>query len=148
MANLLNNAALYLANAAIAAALNTDADSQAIDTANADGVLFLVPIADSVATGVATVKVEQSATSNGTFAPTAATVTATCAVNDDLNGKILAIDVIAPTKRWVRVNITSATANIAFDATTAIAYAGRAKPVAQATAEVLASGTFVSPAEV
>jgi hypothetical protein len=147
MSNLLNNSAVYLANAAIAAAANTDANSQAIDTANADGVLFLVPIADSVATGVATVTVEQSATSGGTFAPTAAVVTATCAVNDDLNGLILAVDVIAPTKRWVRVNLVSATANIAFDATTAIAYAGRAKPVAQVATEVKASGTFVSPAE-
>jgi hypothetical protein len=46
--------------AAIALASNTDSNSTRIDMANYESVLFVSTIADSVATGVATITIEQN----------------------------------------------------------------------------------------
>lgn len=126
--------------AAIVAASNTDSDSSAVDIQNCDGVLFVTPIVDSVATGVATLTVEVADAVGGpwTEVPSAA-AEATCAVNDDLNGKVLVVDVYRPLGRYVRANITSVTANIAFGATQAIGYHTRTQPVAQDNVAALVS---------
>lgn len=146
--NLLPNVKFYCPAAAVAAASNTDDNSTAIDTAGFDGVLFVCPITDCADTGVASMIAEQETTSGGTFAALAgATATATSAADDDLNTKLLIVDVYRPRERYVRVNRTSATANIAFGAVVAILYKGHKMPITQATAEVADSAMAVSPAE-
>lgn len=124
--------------AAVAAANSTDANSSRLDMAGWDGVVFLTTITDSVATGVATLKVEASLTNadGGMAAVTGATATATCAVNDDLNGKLLIVDVFRPQRRYVQGVRTSATANIAFGECVAVRYRGRKSPVSQNAATV------------
>lgn len=148
MPNIANNMKFYYCLATDAAASNTDADGAVVDTQGFDGCVFVTSIEDSVATGVATLNVKQCDTSGGTYAAlSGATATATSATNDDLNTKLLVVDVFRPRERYLKANITSATANIAFGATYAILYNGRYSPVTQATAEVAQLTGVASPAE-
>ena len=148
MQQLANNVQFVYCLATDAAASNTDADGAVVDTANFDGCIFVTSIEDSVATGVATLTAMQCDTSGGTYAAlSGAVATATSATNDDLNTKLLVVDVYRPRERYLKANITSATANIAFGATYAILYSGRVQPVTQLTAEVAQLTKVASPAE-
>lgn len=148
--NLLKNSKWYYLADAVSAASNTDDDSTIIDTAGFEGCVFVTSITDSVATGVATMTVEQN-TANSAVGMAAlgasGVATATSATNDDLNSKLLIVDIYRPQERYLRVNRTSATANIAFGAVYAVLYNARKAPVTQATAEVADSDTGISPAE-
>jgi len=141
--SLLKNAMIDYGAAAVAAAANTDSNTSILDMAGWDGVTFLTTITDSVATGVATLKVEASLTNadGGMAAVTGATATATCAVNDDLNGKLLIVDVFRPQRRYVQGVRTSGTADIAFGECIAIRYRGRKSPVTQGS--TVADAEFV-----
>lgn len=147
--NLLDNVKVSYLKDGVSAGSSIDNDSDILDMANFEGVVFLTPILDSVATGVATMTVEQNTanSSSGMAALSGAVATATCAVNDDLNGKTLIVDVYRPRERYLRVNRTSATANIAYGDVIAIQYGTRVLPVTQATAEVANSTTAISPAQ-
>ncbi|HEY1064462.1 MAG TPA: hypothetical protein VGE52_00070 [Pirellulales bacterium] len=125
---------LIYAGAGVAAASNTDSNSTRIDMAGYEEVTFFTTIIDSVATGVAHLKVEgNSADSDSGMAlleaadGTDADATLTCAVNDDVNGKVLAVTVRNPRTRYVQGVRTSATANIQFGEI----YAVRSKPKVQ-----------------
>jgi hypothetical protein len=134
--------------APVANANNTDSNSDRIDMAGYEGVMFIATVTDSAATGVATLKVEQNSvdSDSGMAALAGATVTATCAVNDDINDKVLIVDVFRPRERYVQAVRTSATANIAFGSVIAILYGPDTKPVADHST-VLASAVVSSPAE-
>lgn len=134
--------------APVAAGSSTDSNSDRIDMANYEGVIFIAPVEDSVATGVATLTIEQNATDadSGMAALSGAVATATSATNDDLNGKLLIVEVHRPRERYVQAVRTSGTANIAFGTVTAILYGARKAPVTDHST-VLASATVTSPAE-
>lgn len=119
-------------NAAVAAANNTDDNSSRIDMSDYESALFIVPITDSVDTGVATLTIESSdADSDAAMAAiTGAVATATSAANDDLNGTVLMVEVREPAQRYIQGTITSATANIAFGDTVVVLKPHR-KPVTQ-----------------
>jgi hypothetical protein len=116
----------------VAAGSSIDQASDIIDMSGFDSITFLVPIVDSVATGVATLTIEQSDDNADTdmTAIDGAVSTVTCAVNDDINGQFLEVEVSRPEKRYVQAVITSGTANIAFGNTIAIKGEPRTKPVA------------------
>jgi hypothetical protein len=111
-------------------------------------VLFLQVIDDSVATGVATLTIEQNTADQdaGMAALAGAVASATCTVNDDLNGKLLAVDVYRPRERYVQAVRTSLTANIAFGQLIAIRYGTRKRPVTS-DASIAAAASVTSPAE-
>jgi len=140
--NLLKNAKISEVLTADGAADDTDANSDRLDMAGFEGVCFIVPITDSVATGVATLTVEQSDSDADTAmtAITSASAQLTCTTSDDINDKILVVDVYKPTKRYVQGVITSSAANIAFGNTIAIQYKGRKDPQTEAAS---AETTFV-----
>lgn len=142
--NILSNMQIDFVNAAVAAANNTDDNSSILDMSGWDGVVFMVTITDSVATGVATLTVQENSANSdsGMAAITDAAATATCATDDDLNSKLLIVDVYRPQERYVQGTITSGTANIAFGETIAIRYRGRKVPVTQSSSTV-ADSTFV-----
>ena len=146
--NLLKQVSVREVGAPVAAAANTDSNSDRIDMQGYEGVLFVCPLEDSVATGVATLKVEQNTadSDSGMAALTGASAAATSASNDDLNGTLLVVDVYRPTERYVQAVRTSGTANIAFGTLTAILYGARELPVAAHTT-VQASAVVASPAE-
>lgn len=134
--------------APIAAANNTDSNSDIIDMAGYEGVLFICVITDAVATGVATLKVEENTANSdaGMAALVGAAAIATCVVNDDITDKLLFVDVYRPRERYVQAVRTSATANIAFGSVIAILYGARKLPI-DADTSVAASASVSSPAE-
>lgn len=148
MHNLMKNVSVREVLAPIAAASNTDSNTDRIDMSGWDGVMFITPITDSVATGVAAVTVEQNASDSdsGMAALSGAVATATSATNDDLNDSLLIVDVYRPQERYVQAAVTSTTANIAFGTTIAILYNGIKKPVS-AHSSVQDSAVVASPAE-
>jgi len=133
--------------AAVAAGAAIDDDSAIIDMAGFEGVILMTTIEDSVATGVATLTVEQNAANSsvGMAALAGAVATLTSAANDDLNGQLLAVDVYRPAERYLRVNRASATALIAFGSVIAVRYGARKLPVDAVSVGALTSVT--SPAE-
>lgn len=148
MQNLLNNIAIDHVAAPVTAGSSIDNDSSYVDMQGFDGVIFLTTITDSVDTGVATMTIEQDEDGSGAGAAlSGAVATATSAANDDLNNKVLAVDVYRPAQRYVRANRTSATANIAYGDCVAIKYKGIKQPVTQAAADVADSAVVTSPAE-
>jgi len=148
MINLAADCKWMYGQVAIAAADDTDSDGAALDTSGFDGAVFVVAIEDSVATGVATLTIEQCDTSGGTYAAlSGAVATATCAVNDDLNTKLLIVDVYRPLERYLHATLTSATANIAYGTQYQFAYKGTKAPITQITAEVAQLTTVASPSE-
>lgn len=122
MHGIIDNYEVLVVNAAVANASNTDDNSTRIDMADYESVMFVVTITDSAATGVATLTIQSNDADSdtGMAAVTDAVATATCAVNDDLNGEALVAELRLPSKRYVQATITSATANIAFGETIAI----------------------------
>lgn len=146
--NLTKNFKIMEVGAPIANAANTDSNSDRIDMSGWEGICFVCPVTDSAATGVATLKVEQNIVDSdtGMAALSGATATATCAVNDDINDKLLIVDVYKPRERYVQAVRTSTVANIAFGNVIAILYEGKKAPIT-ADASVLASALAVSPAE-
>lgn len=126
-----------------AAANNTNVDSTVVDMAGYDGCLFMVAIIDSVDTGVASLIGEGGALANGSDMAvlSGATATKTSAADDDLNDKFLVVDIKHPLQRYLRVNLKSAVANIAYGETIAIRYHAGKTPVVHGT---LANGVEVA----
>ena len=145
---LYSNIEIREVEAPVAAASNTDNNSDIIDMAGYEGIIFVAPIEDSVATGVATLTVEQNTANSdsGMAAIAGASATKTCAVNDDINGTLLIVEVYRPRERYVQAVCTSATANIAFGTVTAILYGNRKVPATE-HATVSDSATVSSAAE-
>lgn len=141
MHNIIKGLEARYVNAAVSAASNTDDNSSRIDMKDYDSVVFVVPITDSVATGVAALTVEENDadSDSGMAAVSGAVATKTCAVNGDINGTLLMVEYTNPRKRYVQGVITSTTANIAFGDTVAF-LRPRIKPATQ--------GATVSDAEV
>jgi hypothetical protein len=108
--------------APVANASNTDNNSDRIDMAGYESVVFLVALTDSAATGVATLTIEgnDDDSNTGMAAITGAVATVTSAANDDLNDKLLVVEVARPAFRYLQAVRTSATANIAFGTVTAL----------------------------
>lgn len=146
--SLLKDVLAGVAGVAVAVGASIDSNGSRLDMAGYEGVLFIQPIDDSVATGVATLTVEQNTadSDSGMAALAGAAATATCAVNDDLNGKVLVVDVYRPRERYVQAVRTSATAGIAFGQLIAIRYGARKLPVAD-DATVAHAVSVTSPAE-
>jgi hypothetical protein len=146
--NLLTDVSIREVGAPIGAADSTDSNSDRIDMANWTGVIFVAPVTDSVATRVATLKVEQNIadSDSGMALLAGASATDTCAVNDDLNDQLLIVSVHEPHERYLQAVRVSATANIAFGSLVAILYGPRAQPVGDHST-VLDSVLAVSPSE-
>jgi hypothetical protein len=126
------NVEVAYVGAAVSNSSSTDSNSSRLDMQGFDGVLFVTTITDSASTGVATLKVEQNTSDSDTGMAliTGASAAVTSATNDDLNGKILIVDVRKPRQRYVQGVRTSATANIAFGEIIAIRYGPRLAPAA------------------
>lgn len=146
--NLTKNVVIAEVLAPVGAASNTDSNSSIVDTQDCEGVVFIVPITDSVDTGVATLTAQQNTANSdtGMAGLSGAVATATSAANDDLNGQLLIVDVYRPRERYVQGTLTSATANIAFGNMIAIKYGVRKAPVTS-DSTVSSVATAISPAE-
>lgn len=131
--NLSKNCVIREVLAPIAAASDTDSNTDIIDMQGFDGVVFVCPMTDSVDTGVATMTAEQNTANSdtGMAALSGGAATATSAANDDLNGKLLVVDVYKPRERYVQCAVTSGAANIAYGNVIAIQYNGCKAPITE-----------------
>ena len=116
MHGLSKNVEIRVVGAPVAAGSTIDNNSSRIDMQDYESVMFVAPITDSVATGVATLAIQQNDadSDSGMAAIDGSAATVTCAVNDDVNGTALVSEVYHPAKRYVQATRTSATANIAY----------------------------------
>lgn len=116
MHGLLENAEFRYVGAAVSASNSIDNNSSRIDMADYESVVFVTTIVDSVATGVATMAIQEADEDADTNMAdvTDTLATATSATNDDLNNKLFVSEVFKPSKRYVQANRRSATANIAY----------------------------------
>lgn len=144
--NLFKNIKLQEVLAPVSASSSIDSNSDRLDMSGFDGVMFIVAITDSTDTGVATLNVQQNIIDSDTGMATTSSATATSAANDDLNNKLLVVDVYRPAERYVQGNLTSATANTAFGNMIAIQYKGSKMPISEA-ASIADATVSASPAE-
>ena len=127
-----DNVEIRVVGAPIAAGSSIDGNSSIIDMEGYESVAFVATITDSVDTGVAVLKIEESvANADGAMgAVSGALATVTSAANDDINGQALIVEYRKTSKRYVQAVRTSATANIAYGSIIAILTPYR-KPVTQ-----------------
>ena len=120
--------------APVAAGATIDNSSDRIDMDDYESVTFIAVITDSVATGVAALTIESNDadSDSGMAAITGAVATVTSVVNDDVNDKLLIVEVRNPGKRFVQAVRTSLTANIAYGSVIAL-LTPRRRPVVNHT---------------
>lgn len=140
MHGLIDNLEFRVVGAPVANGSSTDSNSTRIDMAGYESVAFITVITDSTATGVAGLKIEENDadSDSGMAEVTGSAVSATCAVNDDINDTALASEVFKPAKRFVQAVRTSATANIAFGSVIAVLKPRRRPAVQGATVKASA----------
>lgn len=135
MHGLSSNLEFRVVGAPVVAGSTIDNNSSRIDMRDYDSVTFVASITDSVATGVATLKIEQNDvdSDSGMAEVAGSSATVTSANNDDVNGTALVAEVYHPAKRFVQAVRTSATANIAYGDVIAILVPRRKPSVQGAT---------------
>jgi len=148
MENLIDYIDIREVGAPVAAANNTDSNSDRIDMSCWEGAIFIATITDSESTGVATQTIQQNTadSDSGMAALASGASTDTCVVTDDLNNQLLKTAVHKPLERYIQAVRTSATANIAFGTQIVILYGCKKLPVADHST-VLDSDEVISPAE-
>lgn len=100
-----------------------------IDTANAEGVLFLVRMGAIVSGAVTSLKVQQGDASNLSDAADIAGTNQTIGDTDD--EEIFVVDIKKPAKRYVRLVVSRATQNATVASAEALVYGQRYNPVTQ-----------------
>lgn len=115
--SILESVEVRVVAAPVAAASNTDNNSSRIDMQGYESVTFIASITASVATGVATLKIEENDidSDTGMAAPALGAISATkTAVGTELADTALVVESYHPGKRYVQAVRTSTTANITF----------------------------------
>lgn len=111
--SLVKNLDIAYGGAAVAAGSSTDDNSTRFDMKGYKHVVFFTTITDSTATGTVTLSIQTNTADSdtGMTEATGATLTATCAVDDDLNGLYLCVELKNVLNRWVQGTRVTATAN-------------------------------------
>lgn len=128
------------------AAGTTDTQSDAVDMADYEGVVFIVSMGAISATAVTSANVQQSSTAAlaGSEADLLGSKITIAATDDD---KCLLIDVYRPTKRYVNAIVLRATANSVINSIVAIQYGAAMAPPTNDASTVIGRLTLISPAE-
>lgn len=122
----------------------TDLTSEAIDTADFDGVRVIVGFGTITAGAVTSVKAQQCDTSGGTYADLEGT---SITVADDDDNQCAVIDIKKPRERFIKIVTDRGTQNAVVDFIVAEMYGPRELPVTHDTATVISAETHASPAE-
>lgn len=128
-----------------AAAGTTDLVTDILDMAGYESVTFICPIVDSTNTGTIRLLGHQN-TANSTSGSTqiATGTTNTYTADDSHNNKVLVLELIKPTQRYVYCTVDLGTANTATGAVIAMQYGTNFGPVTQHAS--VASGDQVAVA--
>ena len=126
------------------AAGTTDVETTVVDRQGFAGVSFEALFGTLTDTAVTGIKVQQGDASDLSDASDLAGSAQAIAASDD--NKVLLTDVYKPTKRYVRLVVTRATANAVIDGVMAHLYEPMNKPVTH-DASIAGSELLVNPAE-
>jgi hypothetical protein len=130
---------------AVAAGTGDTIQSDAVDMAGFEGVMFIVKFGAIVAGAVTTVKAQQSATA--ALAGTEDDLTGTAiSVADDDDNQVAILDIYRPGDRYVNCAVVRATQNVTIESIVAVQYGANNVPVTQPST-VSGSETHISPAE-
>jgi hypothetical protein len=143
--NLISNVKLTQASTLTAGAAGVTAiKSTAIDMANYETVLFVIPFGTITAGAVTSVKAQQSVdTVDGNFVDLAGSAVTVLDSNDD---GCIYLEITKPQKRYVRVQVLRATQNAVVGTIIAIQGEGRVKPSVQDTT-IVGGELWASPEE-
>ena len=125
------------------AAATTDITSDAVDTANCEGVLFIVSFGAIVTNAVTSIKVQQCDTSGGSYTDLLGTAQT---VADDKDDTTFYVDIYRPKEQFLKLVVDRGTQNATVSAIIAIKYGCANRPTTQGTA-VTGGETHSSPAE-
>ncbi len=125
MKNLAKETKVIRVSNAVAAGA-ADANSSVVDTAGFEDVTFIVAFGAITAGAVTGVKAQQGTAADGS--DMADISDAVVAVADDADNKLVVLEVVKPTKRYVRAVVTRKTQNAVIDDVTAILSGGRKLP--------------------
>lgn len=131
---------------AVAAGTTTITPSSGIDMQGYDGCLFLVAFGAITASGVQSVKVQQSDDDGVSDAYSDLEGTSVSVADDDDN-QLVWVDVARPQKRYLKVIVSRATQNSAIDGILALQYGSKVEPVTHDSTTVLGGELHVSPDE-
>ena len=130
----------------LAASAAVDRDGAGLDMAGFDGVLMVVKMADIAAGAVTAIKAQQS-DDNGVGDGWSDVEGTGIAIAADDDNQVFIIDLVKPTKRWVRVVVDKDAANATNECALYLQYGPRDLPVAQTVANEVTYERHVSPAE-
>jgi hypothetical protein len=129
------------------AAGTTAIEGGSVDMLGFDGVLFLAAVGTLTATQVTALKAQQSSDDGSTDAFSDIAGSASAALADTDDNKLVVLDIFRPTKRYVRPVVTRGTANAVVDGVIAILYRAEKTPVLKHTTVALTPKLLNQPAE-
>lgn len=129
---------------AASVAAQTAINSDPVDMAGFEGVLFVVAAGTITTGGAQSINAAQDDASNGSFTDLAGTKVT---VADDDDGQIFWLDVYQPSKRYVRLEIARATQDSAFGEIYAILYGGKQLPAVNNIDDTSTGELHITPAE-
>lgn len=143
--NLANNVKVTRVMNAQAAGTGDTLSGSAVDMQGFEGVMFIAQFGTLTAGAVTTLKAQQDTASGmGSAADLEGTAQS---IADSADNDCLILDIYRPRERYVRPQITRATANAVVDGIIAIQYGARVHPTTHDAATVAGSETHASPAE-
>ena len=120
--------------------------SDAVDMANFEGVVFYISMGAITATAVTSANVQQSSTA--ALAGTETDILGSkITIADDDDNQMAIIDVYRPSKRYVNAIVLRATANSVINSIIAVQYGAGRLPATNDTTTVIDALTLISPAE-
>lgn len=131
MKNLMSDAELIRHSNAVVAGTTDIEPAAGVDTADCEGVLFIVSLGAITAGAVTSVKAQQSSAADGAGDAFADLEGSEIAVADDDDNQLVYVDVRRPTERFVRCVVARGTENAVVDGITAIKYGLRKRPATQ-----------------
>lgn len=146
MRNITQDCKLIRHSNAVAAGATAITPSAGIDTAGFDAVTFIAMFGAIVTSAVTSVKVQQS-DDDGVSDGYSDLEGSSVSVADDDDNQIVAVEIIRPQKRYLKMIVSRATANATLDGIVAILHSGNVSPTTHDATTVVGSELHWGPAE-
>lgn len=128
------------------AAGQTEVDSDSVDMADYDGVLFFTTVGTLTSGAVTALKIQQSDDNDDGDAWTDLAGTAIDIADDD-DGQTFGVQIINPRERYLRAVVTRGTANAVIGEIYALRFGGDRRPIVNSVADAATFTSHQSPAE-
>ena len=126
------------------AAAQTAINSDSVDMAGWEGVLFFTTVLAITSAAVTSINAAQAITSGGSYADLLGTKVA---IADDDDNQTFFLDIYRPREQFVRLEVARATQDSAFGEIYALQYGAKKRPYTQNVTDKVTGELHVSPAE-